>query len=83
MQTTGNDDTHLVLRGGAKGPNYSDKDVRSAVRLLVDNKLPAFVMIDCSHANSGKDPERQSEIAGDLSTRISAGFGAAGSDEYA
>jgi 3-deoxy-7-phosphoheptulonate synthase len=73
MQTTGNDDTHLVLRGGARGPNYSDKDVRSAARLLADNKLPAFVMIDCSHANSGKDPERQSDIAGDLSKRISAG----------
>jgi 3-deoxy-7-phosphoheptulonate synthase len=73
MQTTGNDDTHLVLRGGAKGPNYSDKDVRSAVRLLVENKLPAFVMVDCSHANSGKDAERQDSVAADLAARIASG----------
>jgi 3-deoxy-7-phosphoheptulonate synthase len=73
MQTTGNDDTHLVLRGGTRGPNYSEKDVRSAVRLLAENKLPPFVMVDLSHANSGRDPARQFDIAADISSRISAG----------
>jgi 3-deoxy-7-phosphoheptulonate synthase len=73
MQTTGNDDTHLVLRGGTRGPNYSDKDVRKAVGLLSDNGLPPFVMVDCSHANSGKDPARQSDVAADIASRISAG----------
>ena len=73
MQTTGNDDTHLVLRGGTRGPNYSDGDVRAAVGLLSKNGLPPFVMVDCSHANSGKNPARQSEIAADLASRISTG----------
>jgi 3-deoxy-7-phosphoheptulonate synthase len=73
MQTTGNDDTHLVLRAGTRGPNYSERDVREAVGLLSRNGLPPFVMVDCSHANSGKDPARQSETASDLASRISAG----------
>ena len=73
MQTTGNEDTHLVLRGGARGPNYSARDVRSAVRLLRKNGLPAHVMVDCSHANSGKDPDRQSVVAASLCRRVSLG----------
>jgi 3-deoxy-7-phosphoheptulonate synthase len=73
MQTTGNADTHLVLRGGSRGPNYSAADVASAAALLEKNKLPAFVMVDCSHANSGKDAERQSVVAADLASRIASG----------
>ncbi|HZZ19149.1 MAG TPA: 3-deoxy-7-phosphoheptulonate synthase [Opitutaceae bacterium] len=73
MQTTGNDDTHLVLRGGSRGPNFSATDVSSAVSLLEKNKLPAFVMVDCSHANSGKDAEKQTSVATDLGARIAAG----------
>ena len=73
MQTTGNMDTHLVLRGGTRGPNYSAAAVRSAVRLLSGKKLPPFVMVDCSHANSGKDPGRQAAIASGLALRISRG----------
>jgi 3-deoxy-7-phosphoheptulonate synthase len=73
MQTTGNLDTHLVLRGGSRGPNYSAAAVRSAVRLLLRNKLPPFVMVDCSHANSGKDPGLQTGIAAGLALRISRG----------
>jgi 3-deoxy-7-phosphoheptulonate synthase len=73
MQTSGNEDTHIVLRGGGKGPNYSAKDVKAAVDLLVANGLPAHVMVDCSHANSLKDAERQVAVAADLALRISAG----------
>jgi 3-deoxy-7-phosphoheptulonate synthase len=73
MQTTGNEDTHLVLRGGTRGPNYSAEDVRSAVQLLSENGLPPFVMVDCSHANSGKDAARQSDIAAELALRIAGG----------
>ncbi len=73
MQTTGNEDTHLVLRGGSRGPNYSAHDVRAAGGLLAANGLPAPQMVDCSHANSGKDPERQALVAGDLADRIAAG----------
>ncbi len=73
METTGNTDTHLVLRGGSHGPNYSSQDVGSAVGLLHANNLPAHLMVDCSHANSGKDPERQALVAADLADRIADG----------
>jgi 3-deoxy-7-phosphoheptulonate synthase len=73
LQTSGNEDTHLVLRGGSRGSNYSEADVRAAVELLTANGLPPYVMVDCSHANSGKDPERQLAVAGDLAERIAAG----------
>ena len=73
MQTTGNDDTHLVLRGGTRGPNYSADDVRSAAALLARNGLPPHVMVDCSHANSGRDAERQPAVAADLAARVAAG----------
>ena len=73
MQTTGNEDTHLVLRGGSRGPNYSAENVRSAVRLLSKCGLPPHLMVDCSHANSGKDAERQEAVASELAARIAAG----------
>jgi 3-deoxy-7-phosphoheptulonate synthase len=73
MQTTGNNDTHLVLRGGSRGPNFSAADVGAAAALLEKNNLPAFIMVDCSHANSGKDAERQTSVAADLAARIAAG----------
>jgi 3-deoxy-7-phosphoheptulonate synthase len=74
MQTAGNEDTHLVLRGGARGPNYSAEDVGAAAELLARHKLPPRVMVDMSHANSRKgDPERQLAVAEDLSRRIAAG----------
>jgi 3-deoxy-7-phosphoheptulonate synthase len=73
METTGNDDTHLVLRGGTLGPNYSAADVKSAADLLARNGLPPFVMVDCSHANSARDAERQPAIASDLAGRIAGG----------
>jgi 3-deoxy-7-phosphoheptulonate synthase len=73
METTGNEDTHLVLRGGTRGPNFSAEDVRSAVAMLSQNGLPPFLMVDCSHANSGKDAERQPAVASELAARIAAG----------
>ena len=73
MQTTGNEDTHLVLRGGTLGSNYSSADVASAAEMLSKNGLPARIMVDCSHANSGRDAELQPAIALDLAARIAAG----------
>ncbi len=73
MQTTGNEDTHLVLRGGKAGPNYSTADVRAAAALLAQSGLPPHVMVDCSHANSARDPERQPAIAWELAARIADG----------
>ena len=62
VQTTGNPDTHIVLRGGRSGPNYDPASVASAVERMQKAGLRPALMIDCSHANSGKDPARQPEV---------------------
>lgn len=62
VKTTGNPDCHLVLRGGIQGPNYEARQVAEAVALLTRHDLPPRVMVDCSHANSNKDPHRQIEV---------------------
>jgi 3-deoxy-7-phosphoheptulonate synthase len=62
LETSGNPDCHLVLRGGS-APNYHPAAVAAAQELLRRAKLPEGLMVDCSHANSGKDPERQPEVA--------------------
>ena len=73
MGTTGNDHTHLVLRGGTRGPNCSAAEIRAAAALLVENNLPPHLMVDCSHANSGKDPVRQPLVAAALAAQIADG----------
>ncbi len=73
MGTAGNDHAHLVLRGGSHGPNYSAADVHAATELLRKHNLPPFIMVDCSHANSGKDADRQPRVAAELSAQIAAG----------
>ncbi len=73
LGTTGNDRTHLVLRGGTRGANYSAEHIRHAALLLQKHELPAQLMVDCSHANSDKDPTRQPLVAADLAAQISAG----------
>jgi 3-deoxy-7-phosphoheptulonate synthase len=62
-----------VLRGGSNGPNYSAADVRAAAALLAQNQLPPHLMVDCSHANSGKDAARQPHVAASLAAQIAAG----------
>ncbi|MDA3902892.1 MAG: 3-deoxy-7-phosphoheptulonate synthase [Desulfuromusa sp.] len=62
VQTSGNPDIHLVLRGGDSAPNYYPKDVKKAEGLLIKNQLPPAIMVDCSHANSYKDHTRQGEV---------------------
>lgn len=62
VQTSGNPDTHLVLRGGRNGPNHHPQAVAEAERLLTGQGLAARLIVDCSHANSGKDPLRQPEV---------------------
>ncbi|MBP6508411.1 MAG: 3-deoxy-7-phosphoheptulonate synthase, partial [Opitutaceae bacterium] len=73
MGTAGNEHTHLVLRGGTRGPNFSPENVRAASALLVKNQLQPQLMVDCSHANSGKDPARQSEVVAALAAQMAAG----------
>ncbi len=62
VETTGNPDVHIVLRGGNDGPNYSPEDITATIELLKKNQLPPAIMVDCSHANSYKDHLRQGEV---------------------
>ncbi|CAN5371321.1 3-deoxy-7-phosphoheptulonate synthase [soil metagenome] len=73
VETAGNPDCHVILRGGSTGPNHDAGSVATAVEGLVAAGLPAQVMIDCSHANAGKDHVRQAEVAAELAVRIAAG----------
>ena len=65
VETTGNEDTHLILRGGRE-PNYSAKDVAAVETLLGRAGLAKKIMIDCSHANADKRHERQTIVADDV-----------------
>ncbi len=62
VHTQGNPDTHLVLRGGHRGPNYDAASIASARADLQRQGIAARIMVDCSHANSGKDPLRQPDV---------------------
>jgi len=73
LGTAGNDRCHLVLRGGTLGPNYTAEHARAAGELLRAASLPPFLMVDCSHANSGKDAERQPAVAAEIAAQIAAG----------
>ena len=72
VQTKGNPDCHLILRGG-KAPNYDAASVASACAELAAAKLTPRLMIDCSHANSSKQHQRQLEVATDIGQQIAAG----------
>jgi 3-deoxy-7-phosphoheptulonate synthase len=76
MHTRGNVDCHIILRGGKGSPNYDAPSVQRALELLQAADLPERVMIDLSHDNSGKNPDRQPEIASDVAGQIAAGNGA-------
>jgi len=62
VRTTGNPVGHLVLRGGRTRPNYDAASIRAAEEQLGRAGLPPVLMVDCSHANSGKVPARQEEV---------------------
>jgi 3-deoxy-7-phosphoheptulonate synthase len=62
IKTAGNPDSHVVLRGGRTGPNYHPEDVALAEQALRKSGLHPTLMVDCSHANSGKDPNRQPDV---------------------
>ncbi len=72
FETRGNDDCHVILRGG-KQPNYSKTDVDAACALLKGSGLREQVMIDVSHANSSKQHARQITVAADVAQQIAAG----------
>jgi 3-deoxy-7-phosphoheptulonate synthase len=72
VETRGNDDCHIILRGG-KNPNYEAAAVQAACEQLARAGLPERLMIDCSHANASKDYRRQAEVAADIGRQISGG----------
>ncbi|MCK9515918.1 MAG: 3-deoxy-7-phosphoheptulonate synthase [Ottowia sp.] len=72
FETRGNQDCHIILRGG-KTANYSASDVDAACRLLAAAGLPQRLMVDCSHANSNKQYLRQITVASELARRIANG----------
>jgi 3-deoxy-7-phosphoheptulonate synthase len=72
VQTNGNKDCHVILRGG-KSTNYDAASVAAACRELEAAKLPATLMVDCSHANSSKQHEKQLDVARDIAGQIAGG----------
>ena len=72
VQTHGNKDCHVILRGG-KTPNYDAASVAAACKELEAAKLPPTLMVDCSHANSSKQHERQVDVARDIAAQLSGG----------
>jgi 3-deoxy-7-phosphoheptulonate synthase len=71
--TRGNPNCHLVLRGGAQGPNYSPAQIAETEKLLTKAGLRQAILVDCSHDNSAKQPEKQPEVMRALLAQIAAG----------
>jgi len=72
VETRGNDDCHIILRGG-KNPNYEAAAVQAACEQLAKAGLRERLMIDCSHANAAKDYRRQAAVAADIAGQIAGG----------
>ncbi len=73
VTTNGNPDCHIVLRGGAAGPNFSPTHIAEVEKLLTKANLHKAILVDCSHDNSAKQPERQPEVVQALIAQIAAG----------
>jgi 3-deoxy-7-phosphoheptulonate synthase len=73
VATRGNDDCHVILRGGHSTTNYDADSVATATALLASKGMHARLMIDCSHGNSGKNPKRQPIVAQDVSQQLADG----------
>ncbi|MDD5297212.1 MAG: 3-deoxy-7-phosphoheptulonate synthase AroG [Rhodocyclaceae bacterium] len=73
VSTLGNEDCHLILRGGSQGPNFEASGVDRACRELAAAGLASRLMVDCSHANSRKKFKLQLEVAKDLAAQLAAG----------
>jgi 3-deoxy-7-phosphoheptulonate synthase len=73
VATTGNPCTHLVLRGGKRGPNYDQAHVEKAVAELKHNHCNSRVMVDCSHGNAQKDHNRQPIVCHEVAEQVRQG----------
>ena len=74
VATRGNQDGHVILRGG-KAPNFDAASVQAASEVLTKAGLPARLMIDASHANSGKNPDNQPAVIDDIARQVEGGDG--------
>jgi 3-deoxy-7-phosphoheptulonate synthase len=74
VSTAGNEDCHIILRGGSK-PNYDAASVDAAARVLAEAGVPARLMIDFSHGNSSKKPEKQVDVGLDVAGQLAGGEG--------
>ncbi len=72
ISTLGNEDCHIILRGGRQ-PNYAAANVDAAAKSLAESGIAARIMIDCSHGNSGKEPAKQVGVGRDVAGQIAAG----------
>ena len=72
LTTAGNEDGHMILRGGRE-PNYDATSIASAASLMTDAGLVPRLLVDCSHANSGKDPSLQPEVLEKILTQVESG----------
>jgi 3-deoxy-7-phosphoheptulonate synthase len=72
VSTTGNEDCHMILRGGYR-PNYDAESVDGAARNLASAGIPARIMIDFSHGNSGKEPEKQVDVGHAVAAQVAQG----------
>ena len=73
VKTKGNDTCHVILRGGSDGPNYSAEHLTQVAAAVEKAKLPASIMVDCSHGTSNKDHRNQPLVAAALAEEIAAG----------
>ena len=73
VSTTGNDSCHIILRGGKSGPNYEKEAVDEVEKMLREQGLPPYVMVDCSHGNSMKDYRNQPMVAKALCKQVEQG----------
>ncbi|MDB5912651.1 MAG: phospho-2-dehydro-3-deoxyheptonate aldolase, partial [Ramlibacter sp.] len=73
FETAGNGDCHIILRGGTRGPNHGAADIAAAAAMLRKTGVTERVMVDCSHANSGKDYRKQPEVARDVARQVAGG----------
>ncbi|WP_339673665.1 3-deoxy-7-phosphoheptulonate synthase [Dasania marina] len=73
VETRGNKNCHIILRGSSKGPNYETEFIEQTTTLVENKGLAPYIMVDCSHGNSNKDYARQSLVADNLAQQISAG----------
>ena len=70
VTTKGNSYAHVVLRGGSNGPNYDSVHVSQCEKALAEGGVSRNIMIDCSHANSSKNPDIQPLVLNDITRQI-------------